>query len=152
MRLSLWASHSLTAGRSVVFLSSTVYSPVSPLRPLCLRNVPTLFPQGAQGPPTTPFWSNYQNHESLLTFTLSFLLFSRLWNKLPHSGHSHSSRQAFNTAVHHHLLSSPIQILDLLYPRQYTPNPPPSNSLLSFLKVPVMSILRSPSLSLPQIS
>ena len=40
-------------------------------------------------------------------------LFSRLWNKLCHSIHSHSSLQAFKTAVHHHLLSSPIQILDL---------------------------------------
>ena len=44
-------------------------------------------------------------------------LFSHLWNKLPHSLQSHSSLQAFKTAVHHHLLSSPIQILDLLYPR-----------------------------------
>ena len=44
-------------------------------------------------------------------------LFSRLWNKLPHSILSHSSLQAFKTAVHHHLLSSPIQILDLFYPR-----------------------------------
>ena len=44
-------------------------------------------------------------------------LFSSLWNKLPHSVQSHSSLQAFKTAVHHHLLSSPIQILDLFYPR-----------------------------------
>ena len=44
-------------------------------------------------------------------------LFSRLWNKLPHSIQSHSSLQAFKTTVHHHLLSSPIQILDLFYPR-----------------------------------
>ena len=34
-------------------------------------------------------------------------LFSRLWNKLPHSIQSHSSLHAFKTAVHHHLLSSP---------------------------------------------
>ena len=71
-------------------------------------------------------------------------LFPRLWNKPPHSVKSHSSLQAFKTAVHHHLLSSPIQILDLFYPRESTPNPPPSNSLLSFLKVPVMSILYTP--------
>ena len=68
-------------------------------------------------------------------------LFPRLCNKLPHSVQSHSSLQAFKTAVHHHLLSSPIQILKLFYPRYSTPNPPPLNSLLSFLKVPVMSIL-----------
>ena len=42
--------------------------------------------------------------------------FPRLWNKLPHSIQSHSSLQAFKTAVHHHLLSSPIQNLDLFYP------------------------------------
>ena len=52
---SLGPSLSLTAGRSVVFLSSTVSSPVSP-PVLCLRFVPTIFPQGAQGLPTTPFW------------------------------------------------------------------------------------------------
>ena len=44
-------------------------------------------------------------------------LFPHLWNKLPHSIQSYSSLQAFNTAVHHHLLSSPIQNLDLFYPR-----------------------------------
>uniref|UniRef100_UPI00358EF48E uncharacterized protein n=1 Tax=Myxine glutinosa TaxID=7769 RepID=UPI00358EF48E len=44
-------------------------------------------------------------------------LFSRLWNKLPHSLQSHSTLQVFKTAVHHHLLSSPIQNLDLFYPR-----------------------------------
>ena len=55
MRLSLWASHSLTAAWLVVFLSSTVSSPaLLPL--LSLRFVPTTFPQGAQGPPTTSFW------------------------------------------------------------------------------------------------
>ena len=43
--------------------------------------------------------------------------FSHLWNKLPHSIQSHSSLQAFKTAVHHRLLSSPIQILSLFYPR-----------------------------------
>ena len=42
-------------------------------------------------------------------------LFSRLWNKLPHSVQSHFSLQAFKTAVHHHLLSSPIQNHDLFY-------------------------------------
>ena len=44
-------------------------------------------------------------------------LFPRLWNKLPHSRQSHSSLQAFKIAVHHHLLSSPIQNLNLFYPR-----------------------------------
>ena len=44
-------------------------------------------------------------------------LFPHLWNKLPHSVQSHSSLQAFKTDVHHHLLSCPIQILDLFYPR-----------------------------------
>jgi len=44
-------------------------------------------------------------------------LFSHLWDKLPHSVQSHSSIQAFNTVVHHHLLSSPMQNLDLFYPR-----------------------------------
>ena len=43
-------------------------------------------------------------------------LFSHLWNKLPHSLQSHSSLQVLKTAVHHHLLSSPIQKHDLLYP------------------------------------
>ena len=71
-------------------------------------------------------------------------LFPRIWNKLPHSLHSHSSLQAFKTAVHHHLSSSPIQNLDLFYPRESTPNPTLSNFLLSFLKVPVVSILFTP--------
>ena len=71
-------------------------------------------------------------------------LFSRLWNKLPHSVQSHSSLQAFKTAVHHHLLSSPIQNHDLFYPHQSTLNPPPSNSLLSFMKVTVVSVLDTP--------
>ena len=35
MRLSLWASHSITAAWSVVFLSSTVSSPASPPCSLC---------------------------------------------------------------------------------------------------------------------
>ena len=44
-------------------------------------------------------------------------LFPHLWYKLPHSIQSHSSLQTFKTVVHHHLLQSPIQILDLYYPR-----------------------------------
>ena len=132
VRLSLWASHSLTAGRSVVFQSSTVSSPVSPRLLLSLRFVPTTFPQGAQGPPTIHYCGGITIHIIINYFTLlvklpksritahlhSFIpLFSRLWIKLPHSVQYHSFLQAFKTAVHHHLLSSPIQILNLFYPR-----------------------------------
>jgi len=89
-------------------------------------------------------------------------LLPHLWNKLPHSLQSHSSLKVFKTAVHHHLLSSPIQHHDLFYPRSSNPNPPPLNSLLSFLKVLAVSILftlctlphpstfhRSPHVSVP---
>ena len=53
---------------------------------------------------------------------------------------SRPSKQMFTTSSYR----PPIQILNLFYPRLSTPNPPPSNSLLSFLKVPVMSILFTP--------
>ena len=76
------------------------------------------------------------NHCSPSLFHFSF--FAHLWNKLPHSIHSHSSLQAFKTAGHHHLLSFPIQNLDLFLPPLIHSNSPPSNSLLSFLKVPVV--------------
>ena len=51
-------------------------------------------------------------------------LFSHFWNKLPHPLQSHSSFQAFKTAVHHHL-SSPIQTLIFS-----TPVNPPQTHLL----------------------
>ena len=59
MKLSLWISHSFTAGRSVVFLSSTVSS-LWPRLPCFVRDLypppSPMFPQGTQGLPATPFW------------------------------------------------------------------------------------------------
>ena len=73
VRLSLWASHSLTAGRSVVFLCSTISSPVPPPL-LCLRYVPPIFPQGAQGlrKPPSGETSKITNHCSPSLFHSSF--------------------------------------------------------------------------------
>ena len=108
---------SLSHRRSVVFLSSNVSSPVShPL--LCLRYVPPHFSAGCSRSASNPLLVKLT--KSRITAHLhSFIpLFPHLWNKLPHSLQSHSSLQAFKTAVHHHhLLSSPIQNHDLFYPR-----------------------------------
>ena len=68
----------------------------------------------------------------------AFIPFSHLLNKRQHSLLSHFSLQVFKIAVHHHLISSPIQNRDLYDPRQTAPNPPPSNFLFSFLKLPVV--------------
>uniref|UniRef100_A0A8C4N128 Uncharacterized protein n=1 Tax=Eptatretus burgeri TaxID=7764 RepID=A0A8C4N128_EPTBU len=62
------------------------------------------------------FHSLFSRQVGPLFFTLLFLCFSRLWNKRPHSLQSHSFLQVFKTAVHHHLLFSSIQNLDLFYP------------------------------------
>ena len=49
--------HRQVGGLSVFFrLLSCLAPPHPPPPPLCLRFVPTIFSQGAQGPPTTPFW------------------------------------------------------------------------------------------------
>ena len=107
MRLSLWASHSLTAGRSVVFLFSTVSSPVSPPhRSVCDLSPPyfhTAIKVRQQSPSVKT--TNITNHCSPSLF-LFIPLFPHLWNKLPHSVQSHCSLQAFKTAVHHHILST----------------------------------------------
>ena len=52
MRLSLWASHSITAGWSVVFLSSTVSSPASPplLSAICPHRISTGCSRSANKP------------------------------------------------------------------------------------------------------
>ena len=103
MRLILWASHSLTAGRSEVFVFYRLLSGVTPL--LCLRFVPTIFPQGAQGPPTTPSGNTTKitNHFSPSLFHSSFLptfgtnsltLFNPI---LP----SRPSKQLFTTISYH---------------------------------------------------
>ena len=96
----VFGSHSLTAGRSVVFLSSTVSSPASP-PPLCLRYVPPIFPQGARGPPATPLLIKLP--KSRITAHLhSFIpLFScfgtNLHTLLSPSLPSRSSKQLFTT-------------------------------------------------------
>ena len=112
---SLVLSLSPTAGRLAVFLSSTISSPVSP--PLLVCDMSPHIYTGRSRSANNPL--QVKLPKSRITAHLhSFIpLFSRLWNKLPHSILSHSSLQAFKTAVHHHLLSSPIQILDLFYPR-----------------------------------
>ena len=73
MRLSLCASHSLIAGTSVVFLSLTVPSPVSSPPALC-----AICPHHVCAGCSTSAIKNYQNQESLLTFTLPFICFSHL--------------------------------------------------------------------------
>ena len=64
------------------------------------------------------------------------LLFSNLWNKLPHSPPSTCLKQLFTTISY--ILPSKTMIFFTLV------NPPPSNFLFSKLKVPVVSILFTP--------
>ena len=138
MRLSLFASYALSpqVGRWSFCLLPSPLQPCPPaLSAICPHHISTGCSMSANKPLLVKL------PKSRITAHLhSFIpLFSRLWNKLPHSINFHSSLQAFKTAVHHHLLSSPIQILDLFYHRYIIhPNPPPSNSLLSFLKVPIV--------------
>ena len=106
MRPSLWISHSLTAGRSVIFPSSSLLSSLAtsairhPTPPPYFHRVLKGHQQHPSGKTT-----KIKNHCSPSPFHSSF--FSRLWNELPHSLQSHSSLQIFKTAVHHHFLSSP---------------------------------------------
>ena len=136
--------------------SPTVSSPVSPPL-LSLRFVPTSFPQGAQGPPTTPFWENYQNHESLLTFTLSFL-FSPAFGINSHTVFnpilpSRPSKQLFTTTSYHPPSKSSI----FSTPDNY-PSKPTSFKFPAFLPESpcnvhlVFPMFPTPSHSLPQIS
>ena len=120
-RLSLWASHSLTTGRSVIFLSSTVSSPVSPpaLSAICPHHISSGRLRSANNSLLVKLPKS-----RIVAHLHSFIpLFSHFWNKLPHSLQSHSSLQVFKTAVHHHLLSPPIQNFP-------TPTNPPQIHLL----------------------
>ena len=113
--------------------------------------------KGAQDPPITPFWQNYQNHESLLTFTLSFLFFSHLWNKTP----TLSSIPFFPPGLQNS--SSPPPLIfthpkprsflsSLIHPKPISFKFPaflPESTCNAHLVYPMYS---TPSLSLPQIS
>ena len=169
MKLSLWASHSLTAGWSVVFLSSTVSSPASPpsaLSAICLHQISTGHSRSANNPLLV------KPPKSRITAHLhSFIpLFPRLWNKLPHSIQSHSSLQAFKTAVHHHLLylyevyTSYTTVPSLPHPNPRSFLPPLIHPKPTSFKFPaflhenpcnvhlVFPMVPTPSRSLPQIS
>ena len=146
-------SHSLIAGRSVV-----LYRLLSGLVPPALSEICPILSQGAQGPPATPFWQNYQNHESLLTFTLSFLFSPPLeqtptLSSIPLFPQGFPNSRSLTTISH----LSPCKTTIFSTPV----NPPQTHVLqipcFPFLKVPVVSILHTPyspppSLSLPQIS
>ena len=114
MRLSLWAStQSPQVGRWSFCLLPSPLQPCPPaLSAICPHHISSGHSRSANNPLLVKV------PKSRITAHLhSFIpLFSRLWNKLPHSIQFHSSLQAFKTAVHHHVLSSPIQNLYLLYP------------------------------------
>ena len=106
--LGLSLSHRrLVGGLSVFYRLLSSLAPPCSLSPICPHHISTGRSRSANNP------LQVKLPKSRITAHLhSFIpLFSRLWNKLPHSILSHSSLQAFKTAVHHHLLSSPIQNL-----------------------------------------
>ena len=108
--LGLSISHSRQVGGLSVFyhlLSSVTPCSVCDMSPPYFRRVLKVRQQPPSGKTT-----KITNHCSPSLFHSSF---SSHWNKLPHSIQSHSSIQTLKTAVHH-LLSSPIQNHDLLYP------------------------------------
>ena len=154
VRLSLWASHSLITGRSVVFLSSTVSSPVSSLCSVCDLS-PPYFRTALKVRQQPPSAKTTINHESLLTFTLSFLFFPdfginslTLFNLiLP----SRPSKQLFTTTYRPPSKSSIFSTPD-------NPPKPTSFKLPAFLPESPCSVhlvypmFPTSSLSLPQIS
>ncbi len=122
MKLTPRAFHSLTAGRLVVFLSSTDSSLALPPQ-LSLGSVPQIFLQVAQYLPATLLWLNCQNQDSLLTFTPSFLFspasgtnFLTLFNPTPPS---RTLKQLFTTISY----LPPSKTLIFSTPANFTPNP-----------------------------
>uniref|UniRef100_A0A8C4R2B4 Reverse transcriptase domain-containing protein n=1 Tax=Eptatretus burgeri TaxID=7764 RepID=A0A8C4R2B4_EPTBU len=112
--VSLWASHSLTAGRSVVFC--LLPSPLRSRPPLALSVICSPHISAGHSRSTSnPLLVRLPRSRTTAHLHRFIPLFSCLWNKLPHSLQSHSSLQVFKTAVHHHLLSSPIQNYNLFY-------------------------------------
>ena len=111
--LVLSLSHCRQVGGLSVF-----YSFLSSLAPPALSAIcPTHISAGCSWSASNPLLdktTKIKNHCSPSLFHSSFFL--PFWNKLPHTLQSHSSLQVFKTAVHHHLLSSPIQNHDLFYP------------------------------------
>ena len=114
--LGLSLSHHRQVGGLSVFyrlLSSLAPPPPPALSAICPHHISAVRSRSANNPFLVKL-----PQSRIAAHLHSFIpLFPRLWNKLPHSIQSHSSLQAFKTAVHHHLLSSPIQILNLFYPR-----------------------------------
>ena len=154
MRLSLWASHSLTAGRSVVFLSlpSALQSRPPAVSAICPHHISAGCSRSANNPLLVKL-PKLQITAHLHSF---IPLFSRLWNKLPHTIQSHlpsrPSKQLFITTSYH--LPSKSSIFS---PPDNPPKPTsfkfpaflpesPCNVHLLFPMFPI------PSLSLPQIS
>ena len=155
MRPSLWASHS---HRRLVGGLSVFYRFLSGLVPPALSAIcPHHISAGCSSSANNPFLVKLPKSRIPAHLHTFILLFSCLWNKLPHSLQSHSSLQAFKSSC-----SPPPLITPHPNPRSFLPpliHPKPTSfKFPAFLPESpcnvhlVFPMFPVPSLSLPQIS